>query len=942
MQRQLRLWLIWGIFFAPAPLFAQRDLKDIPDPDPEIERKSFIVADGFEVNLYAADPKIAKPIQMNFDAQGRLWIASSEIYPHIQPGQQANDKIVVVEDTDGDGRADVTSIFAEGLLIPTGVEPGDGGAYVANSTELVHLADTDGDGKADSRQVLLSGFGTEDTHHILHTLRWGMDGMLYFNQSIYIHSHIETPWGVRRLGGGGIWQFRPETMQLEIFCRGFVNPWGHQFDAWGQSFATDGAFGDGINYVFPGSVFVTAPGAARIMKGLNPGSPKHCGLEIAGGSHLPESWRGNMLTNDFRGHRVCRFVISEDRSGYASREQAEVIKTDHVAFRPIDITMGPDGAIYIADWYNPIIQHGEVDFRDPRRDHTHGRIWRVTAKNRPLVKRPQLVGAPVPALLNSLKSPEPFARHHARRVLKECGAKDVIPALAKWVAATDRGDSAAGTHLLEALWTFQALDVPEPRLLIELLRSADHRVRAAAVRVLSAWRDRIADAGDLLVASVVDEHPRVRLEAIRALAAVGGLRSAASALKALDHPMDENLDFALWEAARDLAPDWLPALARGEAVFGGSAAQQIFALEAVASPEVVRPLVDLMKANKIPIEYEDRALALIAVFGGPPELRLVLDLALADAGRAERWAATAKLLAALTEAALRRKVVPAGDLSPVGNLLNRDAELSAAVWRAVGVWKIDALRPRLEDFTSNAAEYDPVVKGAIDGLVLLGGDPSRRILSKLGQPPRPRPLRRAATVALAGLDPAAAANAAIELLTDHPSSEEAAALFAALWQQKAGPAAFLAALGEYRLSADVAKLGVRSARTSGRDLADVIAALMKSGGLSDGPKTLSAQEMHALVELVKERGDAARGEAIFRRADQVCLKCHSVSGAGGQVGPDLASIGASAQVDYLIESLVEPNKAIKENYHSLIVENAAGKTVTGVKVRTTEAELILR
>src|SRR3954454_10969830 len=137
---------------------AQRAPFLIPDPDPEIERKSFILADGFEANLYAADPLIAKPIQMNFDPAGRLWIVSSEVYPQIKPGQVADDKVLILEDRDGDGRADSTIVFADGLLIPTGVEPGDGGAYVANSTELVFLKDTDGDGKADTRRVMLSGF----------------------------------------------------------------------------------------------------------------------------------------------------------------------------------------------------------------------------------------------------------------------------------------------------------------------------------------------------------------------------------------------------------------------------------------------------------------------------------------------------------------------------------------------------------------------------------------------------------------------------------------------------------------------------------------------------------------------------------------------------------------------------------------------------------------
>src|SRR3954463_15303028 len=209
----MRTFSLLALLLLPAAAVAQRDAR-VPDPDPEVERKSFQVADGFEVNLFAADPLLAKPIQMSFDPSGRLWVVSSEVYPQIAPGQTANDKVLVLEDRDGDGKAETTRVFADGLLIPTGVEPGDGGAYVANSTELLHLKDTDGDGKADTRSVVLSGFGTEDTHHILHTLRWGYDGQLYFNQSIYIHSHIETPHGVRRLGGGGIWELRPETLEL--------------------------------------------------------------------------------------------------------------------------------------------------------------------------------------------------------------------------------------------------------------------------------------------------------------------------------------------------------------------------------------------------------------------------------------------------------------------------------------------------------------------------------------------------------------------------------------------------------------------------------------------------------------------------------------------------------------------------------------------------------
>ncbi|MCA9270100.1 MAG: sorbosone dehydrogenase, partial [Planctomycetales bacterium] len=591
------LLLLTSLAFAGSAL-AQRDLKDIPDPDPELERATFIVADGFEVNLYAGDPMLAKPIQMNFDGQGRLWIASSETYPHIKPGEKPIDKILVLEDADADGRADKTTVFADGLLIPTGVLPGDGGCYVANSTELLHLADTDNDGKADKQRVVLSGFGTEDTHHLLHTLRWGVDGSLYMNQSIYIHSHVETPQGVKRLNGGGIWRFRPDTLQLDVFCRGFVNPWGHHQDQFGQSFATDGAYGEGINYVFPGAIYVTAPGEKRRLEGLNPGSPKHCGLEIVSGRHVPPEWVGNMLTNDFRAHRVCRFVVTEDGSGYASRQEVEVIKSTHVAFRPIDVKMGPDGAIYIADWYNPIIQHGEVDFRDPRRDHVHGRIWRVSAKGRALVERQKIVGAPIEDLLDMLLAPEAWTRLWAKQELKTRDHQQVFAALEKWIAAKSKSWAFFDNVMLEIEWLYQTMNSQSETPPQHLLTSAVPQIRAAAVRLASDVNDRAPVPLEVFAAAVRDEHPRVRLEGVRALAKVPSAKAAELAATALDRPMDRFLDFALWQTMRDLEPYWLPALQKGEVDFGGDVGRLTFALSAVDAPQIAGLLLKRFAAGE--------------------------------------------------------------------------------------------------------------------------------------------------------------------------------------------------------------------------------------------------------------------------------------------------------------------------------------------------------
>jgi len=920
---------------------AQRAPFPIPDPDPEIERRSFVVADGFEVNLFAADPLIHKPIQMNFDPRGRLWIASSEVYPQIKPGQIANDKILVVEDRDGDGRSDKTTVFADGLLIPTAVEPGDGGAYVGASTELLHLRDSDGDGRADQTRVVLSGFGTEDTHHILHTMRWGFDGCLYFNQSIYIHSHIETPWGVKRLGGGGVWRLHPQTLELDVFIRGLVNPWGHHFDAYGQSFATDGAGGEGINYCLPGAFYVTAPGAVRTLPGLNPGSPKYCGLEVLSGRHLPESWRGSLITNDFRGNRVCRFTLSDDGAGFAAREREELIKTRHMAFRPIDVKMGPDGAIYIADWYNPIIQHGEVDFRDPRRDHSRGRIWRVTARGRALVPRPRLVGAPIPQLLEALRSEEAWTRNQARRVLVERGTKEVLPELDAWVKAIDPDDTRLDHDRLEALWTYQSLGRCEPDLLAALLKSTEPRIRAAAVRQAGVMSRQIGNLVDLVGPLARDPHPRVRLEAARALAAAPSLEAATAALAALDMPMDPFLDYALWLTARDLAPVWLPEVAAGRFDFGGHTRRLVFALLAEGSQAAVKPLARVLATGKLADAEMARAGALIATLGDPDDLAAMLDLAQAHAINP---GTRLRLLEGLEQSA-RRGVQPSGNLTRIGPMIESGDQPSAVVAaRLAGWWRLEPLVPLLLALVTRD-QTDPALQTAAIEALEWQGELGRRAVQRLLDSSRSIPLQARLLSAMLERDPQALAPRLARWLLDRTGSDSNLAsqvLIRALNRQGAAEALAAALNHENaRLDPDLAKLLLRTLRSSGRNEPTLAAALERAGGLQTR-KMLSAAEKQAILAQVVQQGNAARGEQIFRRSDLNCQGCHAIAGAGGLVGPGLESIGASAQPDYLLDSILQPSKIIKENYHSLVVASSDGKVHSGIKVRQNGDELVLR
>lgn len=941
---RFRYWalsVLLGSLTTPS-LFAQRELQNIPSPDPEIEKSSFIVAEGMEVNLFAGDPMIAKPIHMNFDERGRLWIASSEVYPHIKPGQEPTDKILVVEDTDGDGVSDKRTVFADGLLIPTGILPGDGGCYVANSTELIHLADTDGDGVADQKRVVLSGFGTEDTHHLLHSLRWGHDGQIYMNQSIYIHSHVETPYGVKHMNGGGIWQFRPETLELNTFCLGFVNPWGHHFDHWGQSFATDGAYGEGINYVFPGSVFVTSPNAKRILHGLNPGSPKHCGLEIVSGSHLPDDWQGNMITNDFRANRVCRFVVDESRAAYVSRQEVEVIKSNHIAFRPIDVKVGADGAIYVADWYNPIIQHGEVDFRDPRRDHVHGRIWRVSAKGRPTVKKRDFANASVADLLAMLHEKEEWIRLHAKLNLKQRGAATVTPELEKWIGSLDPKSADYEHARLEGLWVYQNLNVPNWDLVQTLAQSPDHRVRAATLRVASQWLNTNKPlAFSLFSRGVADEHPRVRLEAVRGLSGVGTAEAATVAAKVLDQPLDDFLDFAIWQTFRDLSPAWLPKVQSGELVFGSNASHLAYALKAVEAPGIVAPLLQLLNKENIAANQMREITALVASLGDEKELAIATELTLNRLAKGD--VGSVESLRALIDGSRARKLVPATDLSKLKELTSSKDETTAiAALNGLGAWKVNGGLEVLTQVLNDANSSLDRQVAAVDGLVAMGTPEALTALTKTASTSKTESVATRSLRGLGYLNTDAAVALSMELFANEAKRSIAVGAFDVVVSQKDGQGKLSAAFADKSIPADVAKNLIRIVRSGPSPDQALIDSLQKAGKLGEAGWKHSAELVAGLVTEVNEKGNPQRGEMIYRRKDLQCLNCHAVGGSGGKVGPDLLSIGASAPVDYLIDSLITPNSKVKENYHSKTIQTDSGEVVSGIVLSEADGVVSLR
>jgi putative heme-binding domain-containing protein len=944
MHLRKSLLLIASLFLGSVqPLAAQKGpLNDLSD-DPEVARQLMQLPEGFEAQLVASEPAVVNPIQINFDSRGRLYVLCVPRYPQILPGQAPNDYVVMLEDFDKTGKARKSRVVVDGLMVPTGMMPGDGGVYVGQAESLLHFREPKGTEKVEKR-VVLNGFGTADTHHTLNTFRWGPDASLYFNQGVYIQSTVETPYGPRQLFGGCIWQLRTDRLKLEVYDRSILpnNTWGHAFDAWGESFIAS-AWPGALNVVLPDSPLqkTTQPELVPSLKMTQIGGERHCGLEIISGRHLPDDWQGNLLTGDFMSHRVQRYTLSNDGTRYHAKAMPPLIASKHRKFRPIDIKMGPDGAIYIADLYQQIIQHNQVDFRDPRRDHTRGRIWRVVRKDRPLLDLPKLADATTEQVLEQLRAPEQWTRLHAKRTLAERDHKAVAPALAKWVQQLDPKDADLQRHLLEALWVYQGIDQVEPMLLARVLRSDDARVRTAATRILGVWSDRLPEAVRLLSLQIADASPRVRLEAIQSLTRISSAEAVQVGMRALDQSVDPFIEFALTRLAILHKAKWQPEFQAGRLTFDGNARRTAFALKAIRG-DAVPTLVGLVVKDKVPQENLAGVLQLIASLGNPDDQAIALRPLLDERRLAE--ADRIAVMQAFSQSARQRKTRPSGDLDRIFPLFTHDsARLGSMAIRLAGAWKLEAKRELFQEWASNAKADGQRREAAIAALVDLGGERSIEQLEQLTAEAQPYAIRQQAIAGLTLLDLPKAARRAGELLRKAPpAGKDPSDLFAAFLERKEGSQALAKALDKEQPASDSAKIGLRVLVERGTLAPELQASLQKAVGPVGAKRKLDAGELKRWIALVQSQGDPARGESVFRRANLGCYQCHALGGAGGRVGPDLSGIGTSAQLDYLIESVFLPSKVVREGFTTAHVITKAGRTFSGILQRESAQEVVLK
>ena len=904
-----------------------------PSISPEEELKDFQPAQGFEVNIFASEKLgVENPLTMRWDSEGRMYVACTWTYPHLKPGEIPNDKIILLTDSNGDGQADHSTVFADKLNIPTGLETANGGVYVGQSTELLFLRDIDGDGIADERKIILSGFGTGDSHQAMNSFTWSPDGELFFCQGDGIESRVETPWGISSLYQAGVYRLRPRRLELHGLLDDFMgpgNPWGVVFDDWGQSLVVDGA--GGITYLTP--AFIPAKRRLRLDRIGNPGG--YCGVEMINGRNMPESMRGQFVINDFKSNTVKRFSLRPDGSGFKLDWQDAVLKSSHRKFRPVDIRMGPDGAMYIADFYNNVICHQDDYFRDPTRDLHHGRIWRVTYKKNPLSPKPKFSSASTYQLLDMLKAPERWTRQQAKFELSKREGVKIREITEKWIGQIDKKDPNYERNLFEALALCAIAEAPSQKLLMQTINSKNYPSRAFATRLLSRWQDRIADTNKLLSQAANDPHPQVRLEAILSCGQVPKAKVIQYAAQAVTkHSKDKWIDYAFTQAVRHQEPTWMSGFKDGTLNFEDDMSSMLAVLKKGGSDKMLSQLINLANSEQVDSGSLPGIFQGIASLGGPKEIKRIFEPAF-HSSSSSQTAAWSALINSQTDNK------PEGDLQAIlqSALTGTNDSTRVQALSLIEKWKVSELKDLTSSFAFKEVASNETRLAAIRALGKLGGNDTKKLIQLINSKER-KALRIAGLESLARLDLPKATSLGANLITKNQLVDE---VLHTILSRESGSKALLEALIKSKINKTSAVATLTKLQSIGSTDKNLMDYLSKVAGVKNTAPIYSTEYVSNLAKAAT-KGDAKNGELIFKNAG--CAACHQIGSLNNDripfIGPELETIGNTLSVERIIEEVIWPDRHVKEGYNLLQITTKSGDIFQGYEQRSREKNIILR
>lgn len=943
----LSVYLLCATLSAADVIPHAQDKPPGPALTPQEAIKKMTVPEGFTVELVASEPDIVNPIAMAIDERGRFWITESLEYPRRSAGV-GKDRVKVLEDTDGDGKADKFTVFADGLNIPSGIAVGHGGVWVANSPDILFMQDTDGDGKADKTEVVVTGFGRDDTHELPNSLTWGPDGWLYGLNGVFNHSHVKYPKSSKHYKENHPgWQFtcalfriHPVTREFQVFCEGTSNPWGVTFDPEGSAFISACVI-DHLWHLTETGYYHRQGGPYPPFTWKIESIVKHkhqkaayCGITYFDSDAYPEKYSGKLYMGNIHGGCLNVDKLQRDGSTYFATPEPDFLTANDAWFMPVVQKTGPDGSLYILDWYDRYHCYQDAN-RDPAGiDRLKGRLYRVRYKETPRAKGFDLGKETDEQLIERLGAKNDFIRSTAQRLLYERQMADInnpnvgIPkrvgtrdTLRQLIAAKETPHKQR-MHALGVLMSTWEIEEGQTQY---LMKNAQPAVQASIVRLLGnvgrASTAQIATLNGLATTGA----PDVKLQVAIAARKIDGVEPMPLLLKVLANCGDDKLiPHIVWQNLH-------PLLEENPEPFLTAAKDPEFLRSKHASEFLPRAAERILGRKK----FEASAVAgLIEITrdGAPKVAQNLLALLATKVQSGEiRGEQLQQMQAALAETLKPLLGGPA--FHPAGD----EAALLAASWgdergikRARETFSVNGLQNdyRIRGLAALISGKDkgllPLVAEALTGSVSPVEDPADfrgKLLAMLGKLDDPK-VADIVLASYAKLEPDAKPKA-IQLLTQRTT-----------WATK-----LVTAIGDKKIPAEALNVNQVRQLLSLNDK-ELTAAVAKHWGTvrttRDPQREEIVAQMKALIR--KTPGDATRGKAVFTK---VCGQCHKMYGEGQEVGPDI-TLNGRASFDQLLSNVFDPSLVIGASYQARLVKTADGRVLTGLLAEDSPQRVVLK
>jgi putative membrane-bound dehydrogenase-like protein len=924
---------------------------------PQESAKAMTLPEGFSATLFAGEPDVHQPVGFTIDDRGRLWVAEAYTYPIRAKEGQGKDDILIFEDTDGDGKFDKRTVFATGLNLVSGIEVGFGGVWVGAAPYLLFIPDKNGDDKPDGEpQILLDGFAYQDTHETLNAFTWGPDGWMYGCHGVFTHSRVGkpgTPDEQRIPINAGIWRYHPTKHVFEVFAEGSSNPWGIDFNDRGQAFITacviphlyhviEGAryqrqAGSHFNPNVYGDIATIAdhvhwvgdkgPHAGNNKSGSAGGGHAHCGAMIYLGGSWPEQYRDTLFMSNIHGNRLNNDTLEAQGSGYVGHHAPDPLLSNDKWSRLINFKYGPDGSVYMIDWYDKQACHNPVD---EIWDRSNGRIFKLIYKNQKGVQV-DLAKLSNDELVKLTTNPNDWYVRHARRLLQERAAgNEVGPKLIEMLNT----EKDAPTKL-RALWALHGSGALTNEILQEQFKAEDPYVRGWAIQLFAenlGAMNLTNPPAPLISASNApyvpvfaslaksDSSPVVRLylaSALQRIAPSDRWPIIENLIAHAEDANDHNLPLMYWYAAE---PAVASDIARG---------------------------VELAKQAKIPLirQFIARRICTVATAGAKGDVTKI-DRAPLDA--------LAKLLIDVKDDSFALNVLAGMSEGLSGwPSLPRPKNWSA-VYEQLTKTKNADLLARTQELSVLFGE-----EGALAGL-------RQKITSSdqnVGQ-------RRNAIEALVGAKDVKVVPILQQLIAD-PALRSPAIRGLAAFDDGKTPELILKSYGEFDTSTKVDALNTLAARDAYAKVlmdavqsnkvpkADITAATLRQLASIEEPSVkkwigenfgiVKQTPKEKLDEIARwaamlnrstqaDRNDPTRGRAIFAKT---CVQCHTLFDVGGKVGPDLTGSNR-ADLAYVLTNIVDPSAVIGKDYQMSVVKTKDKRVLSGIVKKENENAITLQ